>query len=162
MAWWRKRHRCWLKEIWLRWLQRVMKSEKHAVTVMNLHCNYVFKTFAGRQGVLLKVFQKKVWKILKRAFDKCKKRDILNDHAKNMMLFDKKSCRMKQVEKIWKKFKNRLDNAKMCDILSDHAKQSMVIIRKEKQIPRLDADAFQMESVERITYINRTCIRSDE
>ena len=73
MAWWRKRHRCWLKEIWLRWLQRVMKSEKHAVTVMNLHCNYVFKTFAGKHGVLLKVFQKKVWKILKRAFDKCKK-----------------------------------------------------------------------------------------
>ena len=71
-----------------------------------------------------------------------------------MMLFDKKSCRMKQVEKkIEKNSKNRLDNAKMCDILSDHAKQSMVIIRKEKQIPRLDADAFQMESVERITYI---------
>ena len=72
-----------------------------------------------------------------------------------MMLFDKKSCRMKQVEKKLKKFKNRLDNAKMCDILSDHAKQSMLIIRKEKQIPRLDADAFQMESVERITYIKQ-------
>ena len=31
----------------------------------------VFKTFAGKHGVLLKVFQKN-WKILKRAFDKCK------------------------------------------------------------------------------------------
>ena len=40
----------------------------------------------------------------------------------------------------------------MCDILSDHAKQSMLIIQKEKQNLRLDADAFQMESVERITY----------
>ena len=49
-----------------------------------------------------------------------------------MMLFDKKSCRMKQVEKKLKKIKNRLDNAKMCDILSDHAKQSMLIIQKEK------------------------------
>ena len=60
---------------------------------------------------------------------------------------------MKQVEKRTRKnFEIRLDNAKKCDILSDHAKQSMMIIQKEKQILRLDADAFQMESVERITY----------
>ena len=60
---------------------------------------------------------------------------------------------MTQVEKKNRKnFEIRLDNAKKCDILSDHAKQSMLIIQKEKQILRLDADAFQMESVERITY----------
>ena len=55
----------------------------------------------------------------------------------------------------WKKIEKieiRLDNAKKCDILNDHAKQSMLIIQKEKQILRHDADAFQMESVERITY----------
>ena len=39
----------------------------------------------------------------------------------------------------------------------------MVIIRKDKQIPRLDADAFQMESVKRITYIKQDVIdESDE
>ena len=59
---------------------------------------------------------------------------------------------MTQVEKKSKKIEIRLDNAKKCDILSDHAKESMLIIQKEKQILRLDADAFQMESVERITY----------
>ena len=69
-----------------------------------------------------------------------------------MMLFWEKSCEWCKLKKIEKKFENRLDNAKMCDILGDHAKQSMLIIQKEKQILRLDADAFQMESVERITY----------
>ena len=69
------------------------------------------------------------------------------------MLFWKKSlANDASWKKIEKKFEIRLDNAKMCDILSDHAKQSMLIIQKEKQILRLDADAFQMESVERITY----------
>ena len=59
---------------------------------------------------------------------------------------------MTQVEKNRKKFENQLDKCKMCDILSDHAKQSMLIIQKKKQILRHNADAFQMESVERITY----------
>ena len=58
-------------------------------------------------------------------------RDMLNDHAKNMMLFDKKSSRVKQVKKkLWKKFEKRLDNAKMCDILSDHAKQHEALRKK--------------------------------
>ena len=59
---------------------------------------------------------------------------------------------MTQVEKNRKKFENQLDKCEKCDKLSDHAKQSMLIIQKKKQILRHNADAFQMESVERITY----------
>ena len=70
----------------------------------------------------------------------------------SMMLFWESLANDASRKKNRKNFEIRLDNAKKCDILSDHAKQSMLIIQKEKQILRLDADAFQMESVERITY----------
>ena len=59
---------------------------------------------------------------------------------------------MTQVEKIRKKFENQLDKCEKCDKLSDHAKIKHVDHSKEKQILRHNADAFQMESVERITY----------